>query len=389
MRSVHRLASAAFLTDMAVYLVMLSLPYRLLRLGASPLVLGLAPAVYSAPYAITALGAGALSDRWARRTLIRAGSILAAAAACAMSVAGTVTSILLLVGFMGLGLAFFWPSLQAAFSEIDAGRELPRNVGLYNVSWSTGKGVGFLCGGILLQGIGATAVAAVAGAALMGAAAVLPYLATPGDHSQALKAEGDVPAPAVRNAYRTAAWVANGMTFGLSATLNHQYPKLLLEHGVGAGAFGSFLAVVFFAQTATFVLLRRWTRWRYRASALVATQLSMLLLALAMPHIPSLRPLLLVGPLLGAGLGFCYHSSLYYSLHAPQKRGRRTGIHESVLHMSAASIPLVGGAAVRRWGSLDAPYVVAAAALALSTVATGFVLLRAAGRGRYVKAGGG
>lgn len=383
MKPVHRLAAASLLADMALYLVMLSLPYRLLEMGASPLTLGLAPALYSTPYALTALVAGHLSDRWPRRTLIRLGASLAGLAALALSAVSLLPFILVLVSVLGVGLAFFWPSLQAAFSEIDRGHRLPHHVSLYNVSWSTGKGLGFLSGGLLLHAIGGSGVAVTAAGALLAATWILPPLPAPGDHSRAIEDERGLPGPEVRAAFRTAAWLANGMTFGLSATLNHQYPKLLLQHGIDARAFGLFLGAVFLAQTCTFLVLRRWIGWRYRADSLLGTQLLMIGAALLMPRIPSLPPLLFMAPLLGAGLGFCYHSSLYYSVHVPTARGRRAGIHESILHTAAASIPLMGGALAARGGNLDAPYWVAASALAASALAGVTALLRASRDDRY------
>ena len=45
----------------------------------------------------------------------------------------------------------------------------------------------------------------------------------------------------------------------------------------------------------------------------------------------SLLGLLLLAPVFGLALGFLYQSSLYYSLHAPEGRGRQAGIHEASL----------------------------------------------------------
>ena len=72
----------------------------------------------------------------------------------------------------------------------------------------------------------------------------------------------------------------------------------------------------------------------------------------------SFAGLLLLAPVFGLALGFLYQSSLYYSLHAPEGRGRQAGIHEASLGVFRATIPLLGGIAVV--GSrLAAPFYVA------------------------------
>ena len=58
MRPQYRLAVASLCCDLALYLIMLSLPYRALDLGASSFVLGLVPLTYAGPYSLTAATAG-------------------------------------------------------------------------------------------------------------------------------------------------------------------------------------------------------------------------------------------------------------------------------------------------------------------------------------------
>ena len=79
----------------------------------------------------------------------------------------------------------------------------------------------------------------------------------------------------------------------------------------------------------------------------------------------SFAGLLLLAPVFGLALGFLYQSSLYYSLHAPEGRGRQAGIHEASLGVFSATIPLLGGIAVA--GSrLAAPFYVATLAVTAS-----------------------
>ena len=367
MHARYRLASAALCTDLALYLIMLSLPYRLLDQGASSAVLGLVPFLYAGPYAVVALFAGRVSDRFPRRGPIRAGLTVAIASAIGLATVNDVTAVLLLVPGIGLGLGFFWPSLQAGFSEVSQGRDLHRLTGLFNVSWSLGKGLGLLAGGWLLELVGAPSVAAVAACSFAASALVLPRMGKPGDHSEAIAADPDAPSPDRQRAFLRAAWIANGVAFGVVATINHHLPRVLLEHDVGARDFGTFFGWVFFAQTALFVVLGPRRGWHFRAAPLIAFQALLVLATLAVTQAGSLGVLLAFAPVIGAALGFAYQSSLYYSLHAPHARGAQAGIHEAALGSSSAAIPLIGGAAVGTAGPI-APFVVASAALLASTI---------------------
>ena len=367
MHARHRLAAAALCTDLALYLVMLSLPYRLLEQGASSSVLGLVPFLYAAPYAVVALLAGRISDRFPRRGPIRAGLSLAVLAAVGLSLAGGVSPVLLLIPGIGVGLGFFWPSLQAGFSEVSQGRDLHRLTGLFNVSWSVGKGLGLLGGGLLLGAIGAEGVSLVAAASFATAGLVLPRMGRPGDHSEALAADENAPPPERQRAFRRSAWIANGVAFGVVATVTNHLPKVLLEHDLGPSDLGTFAGCVFFAQTALFVLVGRSRAWHFRVAPLIALQVVLAVTTLAVTGSETLAVLLAFAPIMGAGLGFAYQSSLYYSLHAPVDRGAQAGVHEAALGFASAAIPLIGGPTVAVWGP-SGPFVVAAAAMVLSAV---------------------
>ena len=146
----YRLALAATASDLALYLIMLSLPYRVMGLGAGSEVLGLVPLAYAVPYSLTAATAGRVSDRRARRGPIRVGLTVAIGASLLLTQVDAVAPILAAVSLLGIGLGFFWPSVQAGVSEVSAGANLARDMRLLNMGWSAGKGLGMLGGGLLL-----------------------------------------------------------------------------------------------------------------------------------------------------------------------------------------------------------------------------------------------
>lgn len=371
----HRLAVAALCADFALYLLMLSLPYRLLALDASSSVLGNVPLLYAGPYATVALLAGRVSDRFARRGPIRFGLLLAIAGAVGLARVDTAAAILWSIPPIGIGLGFFWPSLQAGFSEVSAGRDLHRLTGLLNVSWSAGKGLGLLGGGWLLESVGPHGTSLAAAVAFAVALIALPRMGRPGDHSAALADDERAPHVDEQKAFRRAAWIGNGIAFGVVATVNHHLPKVLLPHGIDASSFGTFLGSVFLAQTTLFVVLGPRRGWHFRAAPLLALQLVLAAATLAVPRATSQPALLLFAPVFGLALGFAYQSSLYYSLYAPTDRGARAGVHEAVLGFASAIIPAVGGLAVAGAGT-RVPFAIAAAAMLVSAAFGTWTIVR-------------
>lgn len=351
MDKAQRLAAAAFFTDFALYLLMLSLPFRVLALEGQALQLGLVPVLYAAPYSLVAATAGHFSDRWPRRGPIRFGLTLAVLGGIGLALADSLTWIFASIPLVGIGLGFFWPSLQAGFSEVHEGRDLQRMVGIFNVSWSAGKGSGMLLGGVILDAAGATVVSGLAAAAFATAALVLPWMQRPGDHQAVIAADERRPPLPVQRAFVNSAWIVNGIGFGVVATLNHHFPPIALENGLSSRSFGIFLGAVFLCQTLFFVLVGPRRGWHYRIGWFLAAQAVVAAVVLLTPRVTTMALLLPLAALLGATLGFAYQSSIYYSLDSPTARGGQAGIHESVLGLSSAGIPLAGGALVAILGS--------------------------------------
>lgn len=364
MQASHRLSVAAFCTDFALYLLMLSLPFRVLDLGGSAAQLGWIPVLYAGPYSLVAALAGHVSDRWPRRGPIRFGLAVAMLGAASLIRANSLTSIFSSVPLVGVGLGFFWPSLQAGFSEVQQGRNLMKMVSQFNMSWSAGKGSGMLLGGILLGATGPGVVSALAATSLLIAAAAVPWMDRPADHSAVIEADPIRPPAPRQAAFLKSAWVANGVGFGVVATVNHHYPRIALQHGLDSADVGKLLAAVFLSQTLFFLQsgARRW--WHYRTLPLVAVQLVLACVVVGVGWSSGLSSLLPLGVLLGIALGLAYQSSIYYSLDAASARGGQAGIHEAVLGLASAAIPWVGGQLVAPLGDLMPFYLAAACVLA-------------------------
>jgi len=374
--------------DGSLYLILTAVPLQAIGLKASPFILGLLPALSAGVYIISAATFGRLSDRSSRMGMARWGALVRAVAAFGLTQAHSVGALLAWMPVLGIANGLFWPGLQAAIGEFWPERDLRKNLGAFNVSWSTGKMLGFLGGGVLIGAAGTNAALLVAGAATGLVAWALPSLGTARSRGrssgEAAVSAPDPPgaaaalSPGARRWWRIIGWTANFVLFGVGATLNFQYPKLLVSLGYTGRDFGTYLGAVYLFQTLSFVWLRGWSGWLYRLAPLLLAQGLTLAAVGVLGWLRSWPLILATAPLVGLGLGLCYSSSIYYSLYRESGRGRNTGIHEALLGTGTFVLPLLGGVAAQVGRSLLAPYLLCALALVGSMIAEARMARRAA-----------
>ncbi len=361
-----RLWGASLLMDGSFYLLLTAIPLQAAELHASSLQLGFLAVLGSGVYVAAALLFGRLSDRGPRMAMARLGAWLRAGASLAFLAARSVPLLMAFMPLLGVANGLFWPGLQAAVGEARPEGELRRNLGGFNVSWSTGKMFGFLIGGIILARRGSQPVFVLAAVLAVVVAVLLPNVRPHADWSESrlgAGASGALDRARHGSSWRRIGWLANFTFFGIGAILNYHYPKLLLSIGLTGQDFGIFLGLIYFFQTLAFIFLARWAGWHFRSwPLLVAQSLGLVSLALLV----FLRTRFLIwatAPGIGLGLGLSYSSSIYYSLYHVRGRGRSTGIHEGLLGTGTFMLPFLGGGLAQATGSLLAPYLVGAGAL--------------------------
>jgi MFS family permease len=360
--SLLRLFGASFCMDGAFYLILTVIPLRAIELRATPLELGLLPLLGSGVYIAAALVFGRLSDRVSRLGMARLGAWLRMGVALALTRADSLNLLMAAMPLLGIASGLFWPALQASLGEIRPEQELGSNLGAFNVSWSAGKMLGFLVGGILIARAGYDVTLMLAAAVTLLAAFLVPRPVRPPSDAGEAQIAGEVtnltesPSSRARAAWRRIGWSANFVLFGVGATLNYQYPKLLLFRGFTGRDFGILLGGIYFFQTLSFIGLRRWSGWHFRLWPLLLAQGMALVSTCLLGWLHSRALIWAMAPGIGLGLGLSYSSSIYYSLYRETGRGKSTGIHEALLGTGTFLLPLLGGLAVQWSGVLIAPY---------------------------------
>lgn len=361
--------------DYTIYIALSLAPLLAEQWGAGPLQLGILPVALALSYSTMALLGGRVSDRVSRTTLARFGLGLIILTFLAFSQASEVWHFYVGLPVAAFGMAFFWPALQAAIADESTPATLSRNLGWFNICWSTGKGLGVLTGGLLLGFIGRNGFFAAAGIGAL-LFLVMPKVPRGAGEGQPLAGVDTGPPKQTRNAFRLAALLANFTAFGLATSILNHYPLWNAQLGRSGRDYGLVVGGIFIGQTVIFGLLQKFSGWRYRVLPLLALQGVSALAALALATRLPVPALVALMGLVGGGLGISYFSSIYYSLHSDDQRGGRAGLHEAMLGSGNFALPLLAGLAAHLAGSVRAPYVFIAVAVALSASAQGVILFR-------------
>ncbi len=381
----YGLFAAAFLSDLAVACVGLCLQFLGNSMGAVPRVLGMIGGLGAAGYAASCLTLGSLCDRIGRK---RSAVIGIAGATMFWIIYPFVPSplwLLALVPFGGAFLGLVWPAVQAWLAERTApgARALNRNIGLFNIAWSSGLLLGPLLAGLLwrdhLPRLPFFICAAI------GCAIVAILLRTGGGGRGARQPAGtqtgcaaDVD-PRLWQVFLWLAWMGNFASWYAGSTIQTMFPKLGLDPGLQLSHLAVSTVVFSYwgGLLAVFFLARMTQSWQYRLWPLIGSQaLSMLGMLMAARLATTAPQFALCFALSGAASGVTYVSSLFYSINGPPwSCGRRAAWHEGILGSGGLLGGLLSGEIAMAFG-LRAPYVGVATMVGLITLAQLMTWLR-------------
>jgi MFS family permease len=356
---------APFAMDFVFSVYYLAAPLLLIDLKANPIQLGLVGTLASSIHMGMAHLMGHFSDLLGRRPLIIAAPVIFLTSCLLMTQVQSVSMILALSVFNGLGLSIYWPSLQAWIADHPTGTGqggLARDIGTFNLSWTAATLAGPIFSGFLYSLYPRLPFLVGASMALM-----LFILVFTSVHESRLSQEQedspwDIESSDRRRSFLYAAWVANFASWFIMGNARYQFPKLARELDIPPQTIGLLLGFVGFALFTGFFLLRRTDRWLFSKAYLFGAQI------LAVSGISligvSNNPALFASAFMMIGLScsVTYYSSLYYAVRLLKKKGRGTGLHESILGGGAVLGPILGGVAAQ-YAGLRAPYLLCLAVL--------------------------
>ena len=133
--------------------------WLILTLTGSPFVLGVAAAARSVPVLLLVIPAGIIADRYDRRRIVIATSIVSTIASGAMGVLAVtnridVPIVLVIAVVLGLSNAFEMPARQSYVSELIAKRHLANAIALNSLLFNAARVVGPAIAGLLVALIG-------------------------------------------------------------------------------------------------------------------------------------------------------------------------------------------------------------------------------------------
>jgi DHA1 family multidrug resistance protein-like MFS transporter len=363
------IAVVPFWMDLSSSIFYLAAPLIVIDLGGNPVELGLIGTMTASVHMILANLGGRLSDRLGRRILMVAGPFIFAISCLLTTQAGKVFHILALASLNGVGMAIFWPSFQAWVAESRAGSNLARNIGSFNMSWTASQIIGPTLSGFLFS---------LHPRVPFWAAAALSFLlffllrASVSDKSpQPAKGGAILPLGTEDSdggmGFLYAIWIANFASWFILGNLRYQFPKLARDMAISPSTIGLLLSCIGLSQFLGFFFLRGSDRWHFKKSYLLGAQLlsasGLLLIFFFAQKLIFASAFILIG----LSVSLTYYSSLYYSVRLLKRKGKGTGLHESILGSGVVLGPFLGGVVALSVGP-RAPYGLCLAVLAVAVV---------------------
>jgi predicted MFS family arabinose efflux permease len=262
----------------------------------------------------------------------------------------TATGQVLAAALVSLGMCFTWPVLEALVTEAEAAPEIPRVVGLYNITWAATNAAALFLGGAIIEKLGYASIYYLP----LGIVAVqlvltfrLQKIQLPAREQNSVPAhDANRLSPERANNFLRMAWLANPFAYIAINTLIAVLPGVAAKFNLSPMFAGFACSLWGFVRIAVFAGLWRWDGWHYRFRWLV-TAFGLLIVSFAAILIaPNLWLVLAAQAFFGAAIGLIYYSSLFYSMDAGDTKSEHGGIHEAAIGVGNCLGPAAGAAAL-------------------------------------------
>jgi MFS family permease len=309
-------------------------------------------------------------------------SVMAGALFCGAFLPGVAAQMaVLLTGVFGM--CFTWANLEALAAEGESPKSLQRSIGIYNLIWSMGNGVGYFTGGALIEYLGPKSIFLIP-ASLQIVQLILTLRLNLEAKNEKWVPPGPLPqdlqlsssgerrrSPVPPAVFLQLAWVANPFSYVAINTALPLIPFLAGRLELTPAAAGVVCSMWFFARTLAFGLLWKWDGWHYRYRFLAVAYVAMAAGFGGIVLAGSIAMLVVAQILFGFGLGLIYYSSLFYSMDVGEAKGDHGGLHEGAIGAGLFAGPAIAFAALHLWPDDPDAGIKAVAAL----LAVGFLWL--------------
>lgn len=358
----------ALLIDFALSSVLTNSAFYTSDLKLSSTFLGLLMAIALTLFTFLAIPFGKLSDRVNRKNMLYTGCFLLAVVSIGLRFCSNKYHLLLLFPGIGISMALFWPAYEAWLAEREDEGKLLHRVMLFNLFWSIGVTLGPAISGYLYQDINPYRpfyLACVSGLLTLCVIFVQKSGSTSTDFitdNTHERTEILFPSTSVRKTYLNLGRCANFASWFTLGVLRRLAPKLTMETGILPTTFGNYMLALGGVQTITFLFLGTGysTRWHYRFTPLLITQILAILCFIGIWKVQHTLFWICAFALIGVSVAFSYFSSLYYGLHMQLDKGNKSGWHEAILGIGSLLGPLLGGIAADSILGPQSPYLLCA-----------------------------
>ncbi len=318
-----------------------------LRLGATPVTVGLVMALFAALPMLLSVTAGRLIDRAGpRRPLLVALACMALGSALPFFLPRLET---LFVSSTVLGVAFMFVhiSMNSVIGAHGTPQQRPMNFAWLALAFSISGSVGPLVAGFAIEGLGHAAAFLVLCVFPASGFALLALRKRPLPRPERVPGAAQQPlrdlfrVPGLRHAFLVSGILAMG--WDLYAFLMPLYgASLHLEAGVIGIVMSTFAVATFVIRAAMRVLIRRVRQW-----VIIIGSMSVAGLAYAgFPFVSTAPWLMVLSFVLGLGIGCAQPviMALLYEASPPGRQSEAVGVRTTMINASQTLIPLTSGA---------------------------------------------
>jgi MFS family permease len=368
---------SAFFVDHCQMLLIMTVSFILVkRLSLSTFQCGLVAATASLTYSISCFVFGKLSHTYGHKNSSRFGILFFAFITLCLIVNQSLFSILIIWPLAMVGLAFFWPALQAWLSAGKDPERITRDFSYFNFAWCLGMMTGSWAAGFLFE---LSPDSAFYLSLVVILAIVVVLSRTPDPPPELNKVENRSDAPALKiPPILILGWIGNFAAYFTLVIIRGIYADLGHQLGFSAPVIGILAGLQLGIQACCFLFLNLHPALLERKGVLLSGMvlgicgLGVLVFTLS----PWLHALGMV--LLGVMAAILYLFSQFHSVSRPDGGRALSDWHEGVLAMGGVLGPLLGGLAALALTdfpeiSFRAPYVCGAIMLALAMLAAIFI----------------